>query len=1446
MRSLQIPPMASEADLIVGSLPLGGRAVKRRRTLPETFLVVRKTPDRETAFAVGLVTVADIKVYTGGGCSEDAMNKQYLALVAQSGESDVSKYVNWSIERWNPFIDRIDLQGKRLRLQGSMIGHKLEAEELARLGRQAKLRVANETFDLQTLGPVNYRTLVLPPAIVDVYLQDSFDVLVTPRGYAYHSGYVHLLNEEVSRDSQVHLLQDAVPSVDVSVAAESCADDDAELHSEVHDRYSFQQMIAALKLSDLLKSADKMTDAVKASIELVLPDKSADICAKIDSGEIRVPQKDAVLRGWQKLDCAGVLWERETIGNQRCRYLMADASEKMFNYFCVRESSVALEPFGEESLDEHKVQLSFDSHAWQCTVCGYGATNAAYKLRNLSHSLLLKCHCAEDLESLRCQVLGYTSDQGTERKLADAALATEASFQALINLCDRINAGHEQLVDASAQSHYLFPNCLFMPGHLHLLFNALEEAVKSSSIWGSRFETCLRSLVAVLKNKGLRTRMEAMCFKDATDVHRHMFRNFRKQHLDWRWESLGELLDELVPLLPVLVKYWGKEKMVHGLDECPWVGDIEVLNVNNADEILKKPYLETILELLRVSCHHVNTWASWLEGCQCHEHIWTDGATRNSQLKRLWNECSLRKCMRKGCRGPEMATFALDMWLERLRTANSDKLTLLLLQLPEGPRGWLVDKLQFIRESIYETYSAKFEMWRHLPYMLLGLAADKDKAKQIGKSARAEWASCDQSKAHRVCHVFFRDAKIVSDLDKFCTSDRELSHYPRLHNLVTSYSLISLVERAIEGEHAKISNAFGGAGHKMLPPTVCARIRSPYLLDLLEGSKFYAWCTYQWSSHIFRNLLKSICPETKGWSRDRMLKNIYLYGIEQQFAPVSTHFSGVKRWESTNVAARQPVHIAPPAITTFNMQWLKSRLIPGRLLALSTDCVRFVDYCGYRKDEHASICPVNDVLSVIGSEELLTEPFNATQLTYFRVVNSLPNARVLQHTWHLGGKPTVVRVAVYNLVANRPDFSVLGARPEIQNLDLDHLCMDAFPTVLQSLWCFASMDLGTKLVLKDDVQQLLLRDTVTTMPPLLDVGGDANPAWAGALALRNDKAYKSIHASKVALETLAVQKAVHEAGVYVKLAGASDGVVGALENLGFLKVRDSVDGREVALTASSVEWHPFVRCSKPLLDATLPPMAKNICAFSKLDLLAILHREGFSPEGEKAVLGKSWKPGDLHYKLSAVLNGPKGYFACLVQRESLCVKGASYILHTAPAKYYAVLLTLENLESFYAVVDNENLTSKICDDHLKLADPGSIVDADASHSDPSEQLGVSGEDSENAMPVLMDERVAEKELLAPFVCPEVGGKGIPIVHFDNCSHHSGQLRGWVKCLWHPRCQKWRQLNVAGSKEALVSYLHAWCLQGAVLSKESHGDPTYVVAENLIADSARILYPDASA
>ena len=185
------------------------------------------------------------------------------------------------------------------------------------------------------------------------------------------------------------------------------------------------------------------------------------------------------------------------------------------------------------------VDARFSSHPWQITALGYGAANLTYKLRNILHGVLKKVGDAKEMDRFRYQVLGWTSDQGTERKLADCAFATEASYEQLKKIASSVWLEEIPLAGTSARQNYLFPNCLYMPGHLHILQNALEEATKKSTLWGANFEDGLRAVTGVLNSRGLRQRFVAVCMSAATQTERAMFRGAAKQHISWRWEKFG-------------------------------------------------------------------------------------------------------------------------------------------------------------------------------------------------------------------------------------------------------------------------------------------------------------------------------------------------------------------------------------------------------------------------------------------------------------------------------------------------------------------------------------------------------------------------------------------------------------------------------------------------------------------------------------------------------------------------------------------------------------------------------------------------------------------------------------------------------------------------------------------------------------------------------------------
>ena len=396
--------------------------------------------------------------------------------------------------------------------------------------------------------------------------------------------------------------------------------------------------------------------------------------------------------------------------------------------------------------------LSFSSFTWQLTVFGHGAASLTYKYRNLLHGICLKCSDDQEVDSYRESVVGWTSDQGTEYKISDIAFAQPPNRELLLKASRDIGCREAFLqTDACAQKHFLFPWCLAMTGHLHLISNALESAVTKCRIW-TQVKHGIQGLLGFLNSRALRQRLQATC------LPKHLwsaFNSFGKQLLDWRWESLGQLLDQVLPLIPILQQHFDLEKMSVGHHSTLSVIDASVLKVTNT--FLSLVWIEAFLEMIRCLAITCNYFLSWMEGCQCHSHIWLAPNKNWSQKQKLFfDETGQTTCLNKGCRGCCMAAYGADMWTEKVCQGGSSHLTGLLAKCSEEKRTAILAVQQDLQESVREEFQAKLQHWKHLPYSILGLLDDDvRRAKATARSCRQEWRISDKAKIHRVAHRFF-------------------------------------------------------------------------------------------------------------------------------------------------------------------------------------------------------------------------------------------------------------------------------------------------------------------------------------------------------------------------------------------------------------------------------------------------------------------------------------------------------------------------------------------------------------------------------------------------------------------------------------------------------------------------------------------------------------------
>ena len=104
---------------------------------------------------------------------------------------------------------------------------------------------------------------------------------------------------------------------------------------------------------------------------------------------------------------------------------------------------------------------------------------------------------------------------------------------------------------------------------------------------------------------------------------------------------------------------------------------------------------------------------------------------------------------------------------------------------------------------------------------------------------------------------------------------------------------------------------------------------------------------------------------------------------------------------------------------------------------------------------------------------------------------------------------------------------------------------------------------------------------------------------------------------------------------------------------------------EYAASITAFTWRPLLQMSSPVLEFASVPTNIPVVQYSRLDLLAVLHRQGFEPV---TAPGHSWKKGELLvYRRTNMLRVTKLYFVCLACRDAILARGATEILHDGNA-----------------------------------------------------------------------------------------------------------------------------------------------------------------------------------
>jgi hypothetical protein len=1187
----------------------------------------------------------------------------------------------------------------------------------------------------------------------------------------------------------------------------------------VDRRYTPQAILSSLQLARRLKPSAQLGESLSHAADLFFGADS-ELGTDLRNGAVPMPSVDLLRMARVRLDLMSILWERRLSGLFRyARYIMIDSSPQLgFNFLCMREDRIAIP---RDAFISPEYRASFDINAgFETRICpistlGLGNAGAVKKGLNTAGVYLMESTAMVQFHDKRCEVKGSTMDSGTEKVVGDDPVQVLPKCQNLYSPEDRMS--------------YMYPNNLHLCGHLHVLFNALETAVKGLDL-ASRFMDCMLILQTFMSNKQLRRKFQTSCL-GVGHPDRSRFDAYSTVHIDWRWEFLSRALDTLVPLYETLQRFFDKAKMLTGE-----TGMLTISVVASLAQVLATPNIVEFGEMLRVVGKVLEKCAHKLEGCWCHADLWMSKGSFRKRTRALVNATGRATCVWKGRMGAWFAVVGRQLLLDDIMGATSERLEQMFSAMDARMRGVLLASLSQLRLQLVEEFREKLSFWSHVPYKALGIfycccGGTVEVSKRILKECIDEYTNALAnnlgSKLHRVAHLIFGVGTICRrQLDAFLVGTLGLASFATAFVTLQEYALCSLVERRIEVVHAWIKK-LGSQCTYVLPPYMCALLRQDWNLDrLLQNAHFHSFCIIQWRS---RDLVDAVLAlrysraELRAKGKAAKIKMVYQCSLSEEYESVAVARSLQKQWLVQTQDVRQESRTLPQK-WKLCVEYLKQTMDRYGFYSLPTTMFNESLCLGLTCYDESDCDPVADSCRVVEGPTLVLEVDSTDALCVFQLINARPERRQTMRVEHVQRLSTCINVSLCVIVGDK----AAGQQLIVHNDYHSHKTVDLVVLVknmdltLRSLFRWAALK-------KQAVQRLrpLLADDPSesyALPPLVG----SSPLRALATSSSISQAVVALVDNAPSHDTAVLSQLCDAGAVVGNCQGALNvlqaarfdaGVVGRLRGAGAIVAStDEFGDLMLSVNPGALTWSVMQLLGCPVQHVRLP-LPSTPLVTSKLALLLVLHQQGWKAD---AVERSHWSLGEpLFYRGS--LAQPASYFAVLVHRADVLAKGVDRILHGQPDGYYRCLLSLNTHGLQRLLSSMTGRANAWFTDQLRILprlDNEPIDDVDI---DEEKQVVVG-----IPAPLALTEDWGLDGVL-PSIVPFEGwtrklvsaGVGMPAskVYFDNATHQSHRQRGWIDCRHHG-CIKYEFCS--GSQAEFCTYMHLWeAGGGACGSRHEH-------------------------
>ena len=170
-------------------------------------------------------------------------------------------------------------------------------------------------------------------------------------------------------------------------------------------------------------------------------------------------------------------------------------------------------------------------------------------------------------------------------------------------------------------------------------------------------------------------------------------------------------------MYPIVAKYWNMQKMAASSSRS---GSLSAAVLKAVDTAVKdEAFVPTNAVLLQVA-RSVELIAHRLEGCPCHEDIWTSRQRFEARTAALQAHSGHKHCPWKGCWGPLMALGMSEKLVAQALHARSPEVVSVLSSASAEVRLKVLVVEQQLRSSIAGELQHRWSFWQAVPYKLFG------------------------------------------------------------------------------------------------------------------------------------------------------------------------------------------------------------------------------------------------------------------------------------------------------------------------------------------------------------------------------------------------------------------------------------------------------------------------------------------------------------------------------------------------------------------------------------------------------------------------------------------------------------------------------------------------------------------------------------------------------